>query len=95
MAVGDPVSAEQMKALFGGGFHPNMAARMVALPADASAEEIRVASRLGAPFKVFSGATAFQKGVALRRGAWEAAHPGMGEVPVGVRYSLNKRRSVW
>ena len=28
VAVGDQVSAEQMKALFGGGFHPNMAARL-------------------------------------------------------------------
>ncbi|RMB57062.1 toprim domain-containing protein [Tessaracoccus antarcticus] len=85
VAVGDQVSAEQMKALFGAGLHPNMASRLAALPIDASPTEIREASRLGAPFKVFSGATGFQKEVAIRCGVWEAAHPGVGEVPVGVR----------
>lgn len=87
VAVGDQVSAEQMKALFGGGFHPNMAVRMAALPVDASPQEIRAASWLGAPFKVFSGATGFQKEVALRCSVWESAHPGV-EVPVGVRAEI-------
>ncbi len=41
----------------------------------------------GAPFKVFSGATGFQKEVALRCSVWESAHPGV-EVPVGVRAEI-------
>ncbi|RMB57856.1 MobF family relaxase [Tessaracoccus antarcticus] len=87
LAVGDQVSAEQMKALFGGGLHPNMANRMAALPMDASPGEIREASRLGAPFKVFSGATSFQKEVAIRCSDWELAHAGV-EVPTGVRAEI-------
>ncbi len=88
VAVGDQVSAEQMKALFGAGLHPNMAARLAALPVDASPEEIRQASRLGTPFKVFSGATAFQREVVVRCSVWESAHPGVGEVPVDVRAEI-------
>ncbi len=88
VAVGDQVSAEQMKALFGGGFHPNEASRLAALPADASPEEIRAASRLGTPFPVYSGATDFRKEVAIRCSEWEAEHPGVGEVPVGVRSEI-------
>ena len=87
VAVGDEVSAEQMKALFGGGFHPNMTARLAELSADASREEILAASRLGTPFPVYSGATAFQKEVALRCSEWERAHPEI-NVPVDVRAEI-------
>jgi len=77
-----------LKALFGAALHPNMAARLVPLPVDASREQIRAASRLGTPFKVFSGATAFQKEVTVRCSVWESAYPGAGEVPVGLRAEI-------
>lgn len=87
VAVGDHVSAEQMKALFGAGLHPNMISRLAVLPVGASPEEIRAASRLGTPFPVFSGATAFQKEVAIRCSQWESDHPGA-EVPMDVRAEI-------
>jgi len=53
LAVGDPVSAEQMRRLFGAGEHPLADDRLAALPRDASEADRRFAVRLGAPFKVF------------------------------------------
>src|SRR5699024_1349486 len=81
VGAGDPVSAEQMKALFGGGFHPNMRARQAALRADAPAEDVAAAVRLGRPFPVHSGASKFQIEVALRCAAWERQHPEASLVP--------------
>ncbi|GAB3811688.1 hypothetical protein GCM10028820_03340 [Tessaracoccus terricola] len=88
VGAGDPVSAEQMKALFGGGFHPNMRARQAALRADATEGEVAAAVRLGRPFPVHAGASKFQSEVALRCAAWERQHPGASEVPEGVRAEI-------
>lgn len=63
LAVGDVVTAEQMRALFGGGFHPNMQARLDALPAGAVKAMVEEASRLGQPFLVFEAATEFRRDV--------------------------------
>ncbi len=83
--VGSAVTAEQMRALFGAGMHPDMAARLAALPVDASPEQVRDAARLGAPFKVHSAATRFQEEVADRSAQWATKH-GLdgGEVPLDV-----------
>ncbi|GAB3821908.1 hypothetical protein GCM10028820_31460 [Tessaracoccus terricola] len=89
-AVGDRVTAEQMRALFGGGFHPNMAARLAALSLDATEAQIREASRLGNPFKVQPAVTGFQKEVAVWCSQWQASHGGV-EVPVGVKAEIRNQ----
>ena len=70
LAVGDVVTEEQMQALFGAGFHPNMKARLAALPPHATAQMIEDAARLGVPFKVFKAATEFRLEVEERSAAW-------------------------
>jgi conjugative relaxase-like TrwC/TraI family protein len=53
LQAGDPVTAEQMWALFGVGMHPLATQRLEQLADDElSDENIRAATRLGAPFKV-------------------------------------------
>ncbi|TRY19429.1 AAA family ATPase [Tessaracoccus rhinocerotis] len=90
LVVGDRVNAEQMRALFGGGFHPNMAARLAALPGDATEVQIRDASRLGNPFRVQPSVTEFQKEVAVRCSQWQSSHDGL-EVPVGVKAEIRSQ----
>lgn len=87
---GSFVSAEQMKALFGAGFHPNMAQRLAALPVDATREQVRDAARLGVPFKVYTAASSFQKDVAIRCSEWAIANglPADAVVPVDVRAEI-------
>jgi hypothetical protein len=53
LRAGDEVTAEQMRALFGVGMHPLATQRLEQLSDDElSDENIRAATRLGAPFKV-------------------------------------------
>ncbi|WP_188426909.1 MULTISPECIES: MobF family relaxase [Tessaracoccus] len=84
---GSAVSAEQMQSLFGAGFHPDMAARLAALPVGATREQIRAAARLGAPFRVHAAASAFQQEVATRCAVWAAEHGVAADedVPLDVR----------
>ena len=90
MEPGSPVSEGQMRALFGSGFHPDMEARLAALPKDATDEQIRKAARLGSPFTVRTAATVFQQEVAVRCSQWAAANGlgGDGQVPVDVRAEI-------
>jgi conjugative relaxase-like TrwC/TraI family protein len=54
--AGDPVTAEQMRALFGAGMHPLATQRLEQLDAaDLSNKRIAEATCLGAPFKVYTG----------------------------------------
>jgi TrwC relaxase len=54
--AGDPVTAEQMRALFGAGMHPLATQRLEQLDAaDLTNKRIAEATRLGAPFKVYTG----------------------------------------
>jgi conjugative relaxase-like TrwC/TraI family protein len=65
--VGDPVTAEQMRALFGHGLHPLASARAQLL--DGSNITLNVvddARRLGTPFRVVDEATPFRVAVAKR-----------------------------
>ena len=65
--AGDEVTAEQMKALFGEGRHPNATAiEHGVLAAGGTAGEALRASALGKAFAVFAGANAFQTEVARR-----------------------------
>jgi conjugative relaxase-like TrwC/TraI family protein len=73
--VGDPVTAEQMKALFGAGMHPLAANRLEQLDAaDLTDASIKAATQLGAPFKVYAGdVSPFRVEVARRIAAQQAA----------------------
>ncbi|MDF1706168.1 MAG: MobF family relaxase [Aeromicrobium sp.] len=51
--AGDPVTAEQMKALFGYGFHPLADSRIAQLADSASTADVKRARQLGTPFKVY------------------------------------------
>ncbi len=84
LAVGDVVTAEQMLALFGGGFHPNMKARLSGLPDDATPDTIDEASRLGKPFMVFKAASEFRLEVEQRTAAWRTTRELAASVPVPV-----------
>jgi hypothetical protein len=54
--AGDAVTAEQMRALFGAGMHPLATQRLGQLAAaDLTDTNIKTATRLGAPFKVYTG----------------------------------------
>ena len=66
--AGDEVTAEQMRALFGAGMHPLARQRLEQLSDDELRDEnIRAATRLGAPFKVMdSRPNRFQVEVARR-----------------------------
>ena len=68
LAVGDEVTAQQMRLLFGFGLHPLAELREESLQGPGLSErDYRAARRLGVPYKVYtSGATAFQVEVAQR-----------------------------
>jgi hypothetical protein len=56
LSVGDAVGAEQMRALFGAGMHPLATQRLGQLrAADLTEANVKAATRLGAPFKVYAG----------------------------------------
>jgi TrwC relaxase len=56
LSAGDPVTAEQMKALFGAGMHPLATQRLEQLDAaDLTDANVRAATQLGAPFKIYAG----------------------------------------
>ena len=73
--AGDAVSAEQMRALFGAGMHPLATERLGQLGvADLTDASVKVATRLGAPFKVYaSEVRPFRIEVAKRIGTRQAA----------------------
>jgi TrwC relaxase len=65
--AGDPVTAEQMRALFGHGLHPLAAARAQLLDgSDIKLKAVDDARRLGTPFRVIDEATPFRVAVAKR-----------------------------
>ena len=67
LAAGDPVTAEQMRALFGCGLHPLAQLRLRQLEGPAlTGQDIRDVMRLGAPFKIIDDATPFRVEVAKR-----------------------------
>jgi conjugative relaxase-like TrwC/TraI family protein len=70
--TGDPVTAEQMRALFGAGMHPLATQRLQQLgDADLTEANIQAATRLGMPFRVVASEPArFQVAVARRIAAF-------------------------
>ena len=72
--VGDPVTAEQMRALFGCGLHPLAELRLQQLEGpDLTGQDFQDVMRLGAPFKIIDDATPFRVEVAKRIAALNAA----------------------
>jgi hypothetical protein len=68
LTAGDPVTAEQMRALFGCGLHPLAELRQQQLEGpDLTPRDLQDAARLGAPFKILDGdVSAFRLEVAKR-----------------------------
>src|SRR5512132_708524 len=63
--AGDPVTAEQMRALFGAGMHPFATQRLEQLgDADLTDANVQTATRLGVPFKVVDKPSRFRVEVA-------------------------------
>jgi hypothetical protein len=75
LSAGDPVTAEQMRALFGAGTHPLATQRLEQLDAtDLTDASIKAATRLGGPFKIYaSEVSAFRVEVARRIARQQAA----------------------
>jgi hypothetical protein len=75
LTVGDPVTAEQMRALFGCGLHPLAELRQQLLEGpDLSRRDLQDAARLGAPFRVVDGdVSPFRLEVARRIAAINSA----------------------
>ena len=74
LTVGDPVTAEQMRALFGCGLHPLAELRQQQLEGpDLTGQDFQDVMRLGAPFKIVDDATPFRVEVAKRIAALNAA----------------------
>jgi conjugative relaxase-like TrwC/TraI family protein len=81
LTVGDPVTAEQMRALFGCGLHPLAELRQQQLEGpDLTLRDFQEVTRLGAPFKIVDGdVSPFRLEVAKRIAAINAA----AALPVG------------
>src|SRR5665647_1819477 len=91
LAVGDIVTAEQMRFLFGSGHHPLAGQRCVALPVNATVAQVQEAIRLGAPFKVYAhDMPVFRIEVAKRFAAYNAqvGAPQAAPVPAQVRAAI-------
>lgn len=74
VAAGDPVAAEQMKALFGAGYHPLAKERLAALGPEATARDFLDATNLGRPFAVRSpDVSPFRLEVAKRFAAYNTS----------------------
>jgi hypothetical protein len=88
LAAGDPVTAEQMRALFGCGLHPLAELRVQQLEGpDLTERDYLAVTRLGVPFKIDHDVSTFRREVAKRiAGINEAAGlPGDWPVPAADR----------
>ena len=92
LTAGDPVTAEQMKALFGLGLHPLAAQRLAQLQGpDLTDADYQAVTRLGAPFKVFDNdISPFRVEVARRIAAVNQVDglPGDWPVPAAIRAQI-------
>jgi TrwC relaxase len=96
LSAGDPVTAEQMRSLFGAGMHPLATQRLEQLDAaDVTDANIKAASRLGAPFKIYaSEVSAFRVEVARRIARQQAATGQLGDDPVSAQVRARIRSEV-
>jgi conjugative relaxase-like TrwC/TraI family protein len=84
LTAGDAVIAEQMKALFGAGLHPLATQRLEQLDdADLTDANIKAATQLGAPFKIYAGEVSlFRVEVAKRMAARQPAAGQSADEPI-------------
>jgi hypothetical protein len=91
LAAGDPVTAEQMRALFGCGLHPLAEQRQQLAGTDLTQRDYQDATRLGAPFKIVDGdVSPFRLEVARRFAAINTA----AGLPAGARLPAADRARV-
>jgi conjugative relaxase-like TrwC/TraI family protein len=91
LTAGDPVTAEQMRALFGRGLHPLAELRQQQLEGPAlTTRDFQEVTQLGAPFKIFHGVSPFRLEVAKRIAAINSA----AGRPVGARLAAADRARV-
>jgi hypothetical protein len=96
--AGDAVTAEQMQALFGAGLHPLATKRLEQLDAaDLTEANVQAVTRLGAPFKIYTGEVSpfrveVAKRIAARHGAAErlAADPVSAVLRAGIRTEVGQ-----
>src|SRR5215218_5399809 len=94
--AGRAATAEQMRALFGAGMHPLATQRLQQLAAaDLTAANIKAATRLSAPFKVYAGeVSAFRVEVAKRIATRQAAAGQLGDESVSAALRAQVRTEV-
>src|SRR6476659_4906354 len=92
LGAGDPVTAEQMRALFGCGLHPLAELRQQQLAGpDLTQRNYQDVARLGAPFKIIEGdVSPFRLEVAKRFAAINAAS----DLPTGAPLLATERARV-
>ena len=96
LSAGDAVTAEQMRALFGSGMHPLATHRLEQLDAaDLTDTNIKSATRLGAPFKVYAGEVSpFRVEVAKRIATRQAAARQLADESVSAALRAQARTEV-
>jgi TrwC relaxase len=96
LAVGDPVTAEQMRDLFGCGLHPLAELRQKPLAGtDLSPRDHQEVARLGAPFKIVDGEVSpFRIEVARRFAAINTAADFPAGAPLAATYRARVRTEV-
>jgi conjugative relaxase-like TrwC/TraI family protein len=95
LGAGDPVTAEQMRALFGFGMHPLAEARLQQLDGpDVTLRDLENVMRLGTPFKDFDQATPFQVAVAERIADLNATNGGPADAKVATSDRARVRTEV-
>src|SRR5215211_2596855 len=94
--AGDAVTAEQMRALFGAGMHPLATKRLQQLAtADLTDANMKAATRLGVPFKVYAGEVSpFRIEVAKRIATRQAATGQLGDESVSAALRAQIRTEV-
>ncbi|MGC3954349.1 MAG: MobF family relaxase [Propionicimonas sp.] len=91
LAEGDPVTPEQMKALFGEGLHPLAAQRLAALGPNPTRQQVLEAVRLGRPFRQpNTDIVEFRAELGRRFVAWNKAHgfKAKATIPADVRAKI-------
>jgi conjugative relaxase-like TrwC/TraI family protein len=96
LSAGDPVTAEQMRSLFGAGMHPLATQRLERLDAtELTDTNIRAATQLSAPFKVYSGdVSPFRVEVAKRIAARQQAAGQSADEPISATDRARVRTEV-
>jgi conjugative relaxase-like TrwC/TraI family protein len=96
LSAGDTVTAQQMRALFGAGMHPLAAQRLEQLDAaDLTNANVKAATQLGAPFKIYAGEiSAFRIEVAKRIATQQAMGEQLGDDPASAAVRARVRTEV-